>query len=86
MKSNIALFLGYMAGILTTTAFVPQLVKVWRSRSTHDISLAMFIIFCIGIGLWLVYGLLINSLPIILANTVTLIIAFAILIFKVRYK
>ncbi len=86
MNYNFTTAIGYLAGFLTTLAFVPQLVKVWRSRSTHDISLAMFIIFCIGIGLWLVYGLMIDSLPIILANTITLVIAFTILIYKIRYE
>jgi MtN3 and saliva related transmembrane protein len=86
LKNSLTIFLGYLAGIFTTIAFVPQLAKVWKSRSTHDISLAMFVIFCAGIGLWLIYGLLIDSPPIILANAVTLIIAFAILIFKIRYR
>jgi MtN3 and saliva related transmembrane protein len=78
--------LGYAAGALTTLAFLPQLIKVWKTKSTKDISLIMFVVICTGIFLWLVYGLLINSLPIILANVVTLIIASMILIFKIRYK
>jgi MtN3 and saliva related transmembrane protein len=78
--------LGYLAGAMTTLAFLPQLIKVIRSRSTRDISLAMFIVICTGIFFWLVYGILINSLPIILANAVTLVIAGTILILKFRYK
>ncbi len=78
--------LGYMAGALTTLAFLPQLIKVIETKSTKDISLLMFIVICTGIALWLVYGILIDSLPIILANLVTLIIAGAILIFKLKFK
>jgi MtN3 and saliva related transmembrane protein len=83
---NYVTILGYLAGAMTTLAFLPQLIKVIRSRSTRDISLAMFIVICTGIFFWLVYGILINSLPIILANAVTLVIAGTILILKFRYK
>ncbi len=78
--------LGYIAGTLTTVAFIPQLVKVWKTRRTRDISLIMFAVISSGIFLWLIYGLLINSLPIIAANLVTFIIALTILIFKIKYK
>ena len=79
-------FLGYIAGALTTLAFLPQLIKVVKSKSTKDISLLMFVVICTGISLWLIYGILIDSLPIILANMVTLIIAGAILVFKIKYR
>ncbi|HEV8267726.1 MAG TPA: SemiSWEET transporter [Thermoanaerobaculia bacterium] len=77
--------LGYVAGTLTTIAFVPQLVKVWRSRSTHDISLGMFSIFCLGVSLWLVYGICLRAWPVIAANAVTLVLAAVILFLKLRY-
>ena len=76
--------LGLVAGILTTLAFVPQVIKTWRSHSTHDISLAMFAIFTAGVLAWLVYGILIEDLPIIVANTVTFIVAGSILVMKIR--
>ena len=79
-------FLGYIAGALTTLAFLPQLIKVVKSKSTKDISLLMFVVICTGISLWLIYGILIDSLPIILANMVTLLIAGAILVFKIKYR
>lgn len=79
-------WLGLAAGTLTTAAFFPQFFKVWKSRSTKDISLAMYIVICSGILLWLIYGLLIGSLPVILANAVTLIIASLILLLKIRYR
>ena len=78
--------IGFLAGILTTIAFIPQVIKVWKTKSTKDISLIMFIVLCTGIFLWLVYGILISSLPVILANIVTFILALIILIFKIKYK
>ena len=78
--------LGMIAGTLTTIAFVPQVVKTWRSKSTQDISYGMFILFSLGLVLWLVYGMLIDSLPIILSNIVTLALALVILGLKFRYK
>ena len=77
--------LGLMAGILTTISFVPQVVQCAKTHNTAGISLPMYIIFVIGIFLWLVYGLLINQPPVWLANSVTLILAFSILIMKIRY-
>ena len=78
--------LGLVAGALTTAAFVPQVVKTWRTRSTHDISLGMFALFNTGLVLWLAYGVLIGSWPIVLTNVVTLALALTILFFKLRYK
>lgn len=78
--------LGLVAGALTTIAFLPQLVKTWRTRSTRDISLTMFLLFSVGLLCWLIYGLLLHALPVILANGVTLLLALVILILKLRYK
>jgi len=78
--------LGLAAGTLTTVAFLPQLIKVWKTRSTQDISLIMYIVICIGILLWLIFGLCIGSMPIIAANAVTLLIATTILVMKIRYR
>ena len=78
--------LGLVAGTLTTAAFVPQVVKAWRTRSTSDISLGMFVLFNIGLVLWLAYGVLIGSWTIVLSNVVTLALALTILFFKLRYK
>jgi MtN3 and saliva related transmembrane protein len=77
--------LGLLAGILTTLAFVPQVLKTWRTRSTADISLAMFVTFTAGVFTWLIYGLLIGDLPVIIANSVTLLLAATILFFKLKY-
>ena len=78
--------LGIIAGVLTSSAFFPQLLKAWRTKSTGDVSLWMYVIACTGILLWLIYGLIINSLPLILANAFTLVIAAAILALKIKYR
>jgi MtN3 and saliva related transmembrane protein len=78
--------IGLLAGLLTTVAFVPQVMKIYRTKSGRDISARMFTMFSIGIALWLYYGVLLQSLPIILANAVTLILTLAILALKIRYS
>ena len=78
--------LGFAAGALTTLAFLPQVIKTWRSRRTRDISLGMFVIFSSGVFLWLLYGIQVGAMPIILANSVTLILALTILILKIKHK
>jgi MtN3 and saliva related transmembrane protein len=77
--------LGFAAASLTTLAFLPQVIHVWRSRSTKDISLPMLITFIAGVTLWLVYGLRVNAAPIIIANAITLILNLAILRFKLLH-
>ena len=77
--------LGLAAGICTTLAFVPQVIRTWRTRSTEDISLGMFVIFVLGVFLWLLYGLAKADLIIIGANVVTLGLAGSILYFTLRY-
>ena len=83
---ELANLLGMAAGTLTTIAFIPQVVKIWRTRLTHDISLWMFLLFNTGLVLWLVYGIVIGALPVIIANSITLGLALTILYFKLRYK
>ncbi len=78
--------LGLVAGFLTTVAFVPQVVKTWRSKSARDLSLVMFSLFCAGVFLWTIYGFMIDELPVILWNIITLILALVILFFKIRFK
>jgi MtN3 and saliva related transmembrane protein len=82
---NLAELIGIIAGLLTTVAFLPQAVKIWRSKSAKDVSLAMFVCFCAGIVLWVIYGFMLGAFPVILANVVTLCIAATILVFKIRY-
>lgn len=80
------MLLGLLAGSLTTASFLPQLLQAWRSRSTRDISLAMYATISTGILLWLIYGIMITSLPVILANAVSLLIVLLILALKIRYR
>jgi MtN3 and saliva related transmembrane protein len=78
--------IGLVAGLLTTTAFIPQVWKIYRTKSGKDISGRMFSLFSIGIVLWLVYGILLKSVPLILSNVVTLILSLTILWLKIRYR
>jgi MtN3 and saliva related transmembrane protein len=78
-------WIGIAAGTLTTIAFVPQLLKIHATKSGRDVSLRTFLIFAVGVALWLAYGVLIGSLPIVLANVVTLAIALTIIALKIRY-
>jgi MtN3 and saliva related transmembrane protein len=76
---------GFLAGFLTTVAFIPQLIRVRRSQSTKDLSLPMLLIFTTGVLLWLIYGIEIRSAPVIAANGATLLLAGAILVLKIRH-
>ncbi|MEI9920640.1 MAG: SemiSWEET transporter [Bacteroidota bacterium] len=78
--------IGLAAGSLTTVAFLPQVIKTWKSGSAKDLSLGMFSFFCLGVLLWLVYGILTKDTPVIAANLATLILASTILFFKLRFK
>ncbi len=78
--------IGIVAGTLTTIAFVPQLIQVVKTKSTKDISLIMFIVFSMGVSCWLVYGILIYSWPVIIANAIVFVLALVILSYKIRYK
>ena len=77
-------WIGTLAGILTTIAFIPQVAKTWRTGSAGDISLMMFLLFSSGVLLWLIYGVLLHAMPIIVANAVTLSLSASILVLKVR--
>jgi MtN3 and saliva related transmembrane protein len=77
--------LGYLAGALTTFALLPQVLHTLKTRSTEDISLSMWTMFCIGITLWLVYGVMVRSGPVILTNVVSLVLAGTVLVLKIRH-
>lgn len=77
--------IGFVAAIFTTIAFVPQVLKVWRLRSAKDISLGMYILFSLGVALWLVYGILIASWPVVIANAVTLALSVTVLLMKIKF-
>ena len=77
---------GYVAATLTTLAFVPQALKTIRSRDTRGLSLGMYLVFTIGVGFWLAYGIALESWPMILSNVVTLGLAAVILAMKLKYR
>jgi MtN3 and saliva related transmembrane protein len=77
--------IGFAAGFLTTAAFVPQVVKIWKTRSANDVSLPAFATFTVGIAGWIAFGILKQDPPIIVWNVVTLVLAGAILAMKIRF-
>ena len=82
---NLDSIVGLLAGLFTTIAFVPQVWQVWKSRSARDISLPMYLIFTAGVALWFGYVLLTGTMPVIVANAVTLVLAGAVLAMKLRF-
>ncbi len=78
--------IGYLAAILTTCSFVPQAWRTYRTRDVSGISLGMYLVFACGVALWLMYGLLLAAWPIVTANAITLALALAILVMKLRYR
>ena len=86
MIEFILTYIGFFAAFCTTIAFLPQAIKVYKTKSTKDISLYMFLIFTIGVLSWFIYGLIINDWPVILANAVTLFLSFFILVYKLKFK
>ncbi len=82
---SVAEVLGYVAAILTTISFVPQVVHTWRTRRAHGISLGMISLFSLGIALWLAYGVLTGAGPVIAANAITLALALLLLGMKLRF-
>jgi len=76
--------LGFAAALCTTAAFVPQVVRSWRTRSTRDVSLTMFVVMTTGVLLWLIYGLLVHDRPLVVANGVTFVLSLTILVMKLR--
>ncbi len=83
---NVITIVGLIAAAFTTIALLPQLMKVWKTKSTRDISTGMFMLYSSGLFLWFVYGVYIKNLPIILANSLAFIQALTILLFKAKYK
>jgi MtN3 and saliva related transmembrane protein len=77
--------IGYLAGLLAAVAFLPQLLQTLRERSMKDISLGMYLLFCSGVTLWLIYGFLISSWPVVISNSVTLLLSGTILALKIRH-
>ncbi|WAC04876.1 MAG: SemiSWEET transporter [Methanoregula sp.] len=80
------IIIGYIAGTLTTVSFIPQVFRAWRLKETRDISLVMLLLFAAGILLWTLYGIWVDSLPIIAANVITFALIIVLLAMKIRYR
>lgn len=78
--------IGYIAACLTTLSFLPQAIHTFRTRDVSGISLGMYAMFTTGVALWLVYGVLVAAWPVVAANAITLVLALAILLMKLRYR
>ena len=78
--------IGYLAGTLTTVSFLPQVIRSHKTRSTHDISFKMLLLFGAGMLLWTIYGILVNSMPIISANVITFALVVVLMAMKVKYN
>ena len=85
LESHQIEIIGYCAAFLTTLAFLPQAIQSWRTRDLSGISLGMYSLFTAGVGLWLIYGLIIEKWPLILANAMTFTLALSILLLKLRH-
>ena len=79
-------WMGTLAAVLTTASFVPQVLHTFRTKDVSGISLGMYSAFTLGVGLWLVYGLLLDAWPIVIANAITVSLATCILVMKLRYR
>ena len=79
-------WLGLLAGLLTTLAFVPQVWKIWKTKSARDVSLPAFVTFTVGVALWTAFGILKDEPAITIWNSITFVLAIAILVMKIRYK
>lgn len=86
MSVELTNLVGYPAAILTTIAFVPQAWQSWRSRDLSGISLPMYAMFTLGVAFWLLYGILLGSVPIMLGNGITLALASMVLVLKIRHS
>lgn len=82
---NFVTTLGLIAACCTTFSFIPQAVKIIKTKNTESISLSMYILFVTGVVLWFVYGIVIGDLPVAIANGVTLVFAGTILYFRIKY-
>jgi MtN3 and saliva related transmembrane protein len=82
---DMIVLVGYIAGTLTTLSFVPQVARAWKLKETRDLSLAMLLLFALGVLLWTLYGVWTGSLPIIAANIVTFVLILVLLWMKIKY-
>lgn len=85
MRFHLLPIIGFLAAIFTTVSYLPQVIKTLKTKETKDISMLMYIILSAGLCLWFVYGILLNDIPIIVANGITFVLASIVLLFKMKY-
>ena len=85
MKFDGTTFIGLIAAICTTCSFLPQVIKILRSKKTKDVSLLMYAILTTGLFLWLIYGFILKDFPLILANSISLTLSICVLLLKIRH-
>ena len=85
MDMNYVSLIGLIAGTCTTISFLPQVIKIARSKETKALSLPMYIVLATGIFLWTVYGIFTGDMPIVLANSISLVLALTVLVLKIKY-
>jgi MtN3 and saliva related transmembrane protein len=85
MAMSIATMVGLAAALFTTTAFLPQVVRAWRTRSTRDLSYGTFVTYAVGLAMWFAYGMMIRDVPLMLSNGTTLLLALTIIGLKIRH-
>ena len=85
MKFDGTTLIGLIAAICTTCSFLPQVIKIWRSKKTKDVSLLMYAILTTGLFLWLIYGFILKDFPLILANSMSLTLSTCVLLLKIRH-
>ncbi|KAF0189017.1 MAG: hypothetical protein FD168_1236 [Desulfobulbaceae bacterium] len=85
MRFDWTTIIGLIAATCTTCSFLPQVVKIWRSKRTNDVSLLMYAILTTGLLLWLVYGLILKDIPLIVANSVSLTLSLCVLVLKIKH-
>lgn len=78
--------LGLVAGTITSVTFLPQVIKIWQTKSAKDLSIMMLLLLMLGVVLWLIYGLVVMSAAIIYTNSMVLAMSLIMLYFKLRYK
>ena len=78
--------IGFIAAFCTTVAFIPQAIKIYKTKKTNDISFGMFLLMCVGVAMWDVYGFMIRSIPVVIANSITLLLAVYIFIMKIKLE
>ena len=85
METIIIDILGYISATLTTIAFLPQIIKTIQTKSAKDVSMGMFVLFTIGVFLWIIYGILTKTYPVLIANAVIFCLALAQILLKLKY-